>query len=558
MSPFFLLLIIRKLYFYFMQKLRSETTDTKNQNQQDNQSTSRTRRAVSIAAVIMMGSVLLSRITGLLREQVLANFGGTSIEMDAYVTAFLIPELLNHFLAGGLLSTTFIPIFQKHIVAGKRNDAWKSFSNLLSIGTALFVVVIPVAMILTPDLLGVMGSGISDPQVLSLTAKMTRIILPAQILFYIGAFFSAVQMAEQKFFLPALAPLFYNIGIIMGGIFLGPHLGVEGFAWGVLIGAFLSNILIQLPGAIRTGMKFSIRFDFHDPDLGIYIRKTIPLVLGIGMAFSNEIFFRFFGSFLPEGATSSVNYALRTMMMVVAVFGQSSGVAFYPFLSRMAAQNQIEKMDQLINSVLTRIASFIIPLSVIMMVLSEQIISILFEYGNFTHESTLKTASVFTVYLTGCFTFSSSMIMTRTFYAMQNTMLPMIISTAISVTSIPLYLVFSRFWGAPGIALASVIAMTIQFLVLYLAWQIKMVKWKNTKKTALIIAKIILISLTGAGVGLLIKNWTNEFFVSGSQLFKNLMISVLSAFPSLLIVAIFYELSGVQNIRKTLQIFKRK
>lgn len=541
-----------------MQKLRSKTSEISDHNKLSNKPSGGTKRAVSIATVIMMGSVLLSRITGLLREQVLANFGGTSIEMDAYVTAFLIPELLNHFLAGGLLSTTFIPIFQKHIVLGNKNAAWKSFSNLLSIGTVLFIIVVPLTMLIVPNLLSVMGSGISDPKVLSLTVKMTRIILPAQILFYMGAFFSAVQMAQQRFFLPALAPLFYNVGIILGGIFLGPYLGVEGFAWGVLIGAFLSNIVIQLPGAVRTGMKFSIQFNFKDPDLSIYIKKTIPLVLGIGMVFSNEIFFRFFGSFLPEGATSSVNYALRTMMMVVAVFGQASGVAFYPFLSKMAAQNQYEKMDGLINSVLAKIASFIIPLSLIMIVLSEQIISILFEYGNFTRESTLKTASVFSVYLTGCFTFSSSMILNRTFYSMQNTLLPMIVSTIISVTSIPFYLIFSRFIGAPGIALASVIAMTIQFLILYLIWQKKIAQWKNVKATALILAKIIVISFVGAGVGLLLKNWSSDLFISSTRLLRNLMVSVICAFPSLMVIAIFYEFTGVQKIREILQVFKKK
>ncbi|MDO5576092.1 MAG: lipid II flippase MurJ, partial [Fibrobacter sp.] len=293
-------------------------------------------------------------------------------------------------------------------------------------------------------------------------------------------------------------------------------------------------------------------------DLKTYIQKTIPLVLGIGMAFSNEVFFRFFGSFLPEGATSSVNYALRTMMMIVAVFGQASGVAFYPFLSKMAAQKQFEKMDNLINSVLVKIASFIIPLSLIMMVLSEQIISILFEYGNFTHESTLKTAAVFSIYLTGCFTFSSSMIMTRTFYALQNTLLPMIISTVISLVSIPLYMVFCSFCGAPGIALASVITMTIQFLVLFIVWQKRMVKWRSAKKVTFTIIKIVLISLIGAIVSLLIKKWTGGYFVSGNKLFCSLMISVLAAFPALLIVAIIYEISGVQKIRDTLQLFKRK
>ncbi len=171
-------------------------------------------KSLTIATFIMMGSVLLSRVAGLIREQVLAYHGGTSGDMDAYVTAFMIPELLNHFLAGGFLSITFIPIFQKHILSGDREKAWKSMSNLLTIGSIVFMAIIPLLILFTEDILKIMSSFasvfgvkanlVADPEQLSLTIRLTQIILPAQILFYWGAFFSAVQMVEHKFFLPAL------------------------------------------------------------------------------------------------------------------------------------------------------------------------------------------------------------------------------------------------------------------------------------------------------------------------------------------------------------------
>jgi len=507
------------------------------------------KKSLSIATIIMMSSVLLSRVMGLVREQVLAGFGGTSFEMDAYVTAFLIPELLNHFLAGGFLSITFIPIFQRYLIKGDNENAWRSFSNLLTIGSILFVILIPVTIIATPQILGLLGSHISDPAHKALAVHLTRIILPAQIFFYWGAFFSAVQMANNRFFLPALAPLCYNLGIILGGVILGPLIGIEGFAWGVLIGAFAGNILVQLPGAIKAGMKFSIRIDFKDHDLIEYVVKTIPLVLGLGMTFSNEIFFRFFGSFLPEGSTSSVNYALRTTMMVVAVFGQASGVAFFPFLSRLAVEKQFEKMAELLNSVLMKIAIYLIPLSCLMMVLSKQIIAILFEHGRFDAHATTETAAVFSIYMIGTFAFSASIIVARTFYAMQNTLLPMIVSTITSVLSIPLYIYFSRLLGGKGIALAATIGITVQFLVLYLIWCYKHNLWRSALDITTKLLKVAVVSCLAACVAFLLKAEIIRLHFHFGKITYSLFICISAAIPSILATAVLYELTGLQKFR---------
>ena len=143
----------------------------------------------------------------------------------------------------------------------------------------------------------------------------------------------AIQYANHRFFLPALAPLCYNLGIIAGGWFLYPYIGVEGFAWGVLIGALVGNFAIQIPGAFRVGLRYKFMFNVRDKDFIHYVAITCPLILGLGMTFSNELFFRFFGSFLGTGGLASINYSLRTMMPLVGVFGQASGVASYPFLS---------------------------------------------------------------------------------------------------------------------------------------------------------------------------------------------------------------------------------
>jgi putative peptidoglycan lipid II flippase len=517
------------------------------------------KKSLSIATAIMMGSVLLSRIAGLFREQVLAHYGGTSFEMDAYVTAFLLPELLNHFLAGGFLSITFIPIFQRHFHSGNREKAWISLSNLITIGSILFLILIPLSIIFTPAILQLMGKNFAHPDQFALTVKLTRIILPAQIFFYWGAFFSAVQMAEHKFFLPALSPLLYNVGIIAGGIILGPVIGIEGFAWGVLIGAFAGNVLLQLPGALRCGMKYKFTFNLSDSDFSNYIRKTVPLILGLGMTFSNEIFFRFFGSFLPEGGTSSVNYALRTTMMVVAVFGQASGVAFFPYLSKMAIEQQFMQMSQMLHSLLTKIATYLVPLSSIMLVVSYEIISILFKRGHFTESSALATASVFSIYLLGTFSFSASIIIARSFYALENTLLPMLVSTGTSLLSIPLYFFLCKLLGAQGIALAAIIGITLQFLILYFIWINKFKTWKSSFLFGTQFAKIIAICSVGAVSAYFIKRQIDTIQFTNNELINNLLECTITAGPALLLIFVLYEITGIQKLKATIRgLLKRK
>lgn len=516
------------------------------------------KKTLTIAAAIMVGSVFLSRVMGLVREQVLAVYGGTSFEIDAYVTSFFIPELLNHFLAGGFLSVTFIPIYQRYLVRKDLRGGSETFSNLVTVGSLLFAVLIPLAVVFTPEILGLMGGHIAEPERREVTARLTRIILPAQIFFYWGAFLSAIQMAHQRFFLPALAPLFYNLGIILGGVLLAPSLGIEGFAWGVLGGAFVGNFVLQIPGAVRLGIRYRPRFDLTDPDLVKYVKLTVPLVLGLSLTFSNEVFFRYFGSFLGEGATASLNYALRTMMLAVAVFGQASGAAFFPFISRLAAEMQFAKMTELLNSVLTQIALYLIPLTGLAMVLAPEIIGVLFQHGNFDARSTAATAPVLSVYMLGAFGFSAVMIIARAFYAMQNTLLPMAVSTVTALAGLPLYWIFLKLIEAPGIAAAAAIVMTGQFIVLYVIWIRKYRARESIAGLLSIFSKIILIASAGAGLCWVIKTLTAPLGAEWNPLIRNMVTMGVSAIPSLMLVFYLYQATGVQDFKKSIRSLLRR
>jgi putative peptidoglycan lipid II flippase len=331
------------------------------------------------------------------------------------------------------------------------------------------VLFIVISEIFAPELVALIARGRPDPQFRENITVMTRIILPAQFFFFAGGMFMAVQMAKERFFIPALAPLIYNIGIISGGILLRDRLGMQGFSWGVLCGAFAGNFGLQWWGARNAGMHFSVRFNLSHPELKKYIKLTLPLMVGLTMFFSMEIFTKFFGAYLPPGSIADLEYGLRTMLLLVALFGQAVGVASYPFMARLLVENKLQEMNRLLNNTLKYLA-LVIPFSVLMMVLRHEVILILLQRGNFDAAATGHAAEVLFFYLIGAFAIAANMIVPRAYYAMQDTLFPAIYGTVAVILSIPLYALGLKMMGAGGVALAVSLSAILQVSVLYVLW----------------------------------------------------------------------------------------
>lgn len=456
-------------------------------------------RKVGIAAVIMMGSVFLSRFLGLFRDMAIAYVGGLSGEVDAYHVAFLVPEILNHIVASGFLSVTFIPLFAVYLARQQEDEGWRIFSIILTCFGSLLLVLIAVGWLWAPALIDTVAHGRRDPQFRNLAVQMTRIIMPAQFFFFTGALFMAVQFAKERFAIPAFAPLIYNLGIIAGGIILGPWIGMQGFSWGVLIGAFVGNFVLQYWGARRAGMRFRILYDFRHPDLKKYIFLTLPLMLGLTMMFSMEIFMRYFGAFLPPGSIAGLLYGRTILFIPVGLFGQAVGMAAFPFMARLVAEQKIGEMNQLLNRVL-RYLALVIPFAVLLMVLRHEVVRLLFQRGHFDANATALTATILIYLLPGAFALSSYTVVVRGYHATQNTLFPAIFGSVAVLLSLPLYWYATKSMGASGIALAVSCSAVFQVGLLYALWNSRS---GNTagRSVYLFYLKIILISAV-IGIGL--------------------------------------------------------
>jgi len=450
-------------------------------------------KKVGFASFIMMASVFASRVIGVFREMAIADFGGINSGVDAYQIAFIIPEILNHVVASGFLSITFIPIFAHYLSLNREDEGYKVFSIIINGFGFLLVGFILVTMIWAPDFVHMFVPGIQDPDTFALAVKMTRIIIPAQFFFFIGGLLMAVQFAKEKFFIPALAPLIYNLCIILGGLILGPFMGMEGFAWGVLGGAFIGNFGLQLMGAKKLGLKYYPVINFTHPDLIKYIKLTLPLMIGLTMTFSTEILLKFFGSYLNEGSIAAMNYALRVMFILVGLFGQAIGVASYPFMAKLAQKGDISELNRLLNKTL-KFIFLVIPFSILFIVLSHEIVTILFQRGQFDAQATFLTAGILQFFMVGAFAFSAQNIVSRGYYAMQNTLFPAIFTSLCVIATLPLIFLLMKTMGPKGVALGLSLSVIIQAFVLFECWSKKSLN-SERKAVYLFFLKMLPISL---------------------------------------------------------------
>jgi len=232
-------------------------------------------RRIALASGIVMASVLASRVLGFFRDWTVAHQIGSNAVTDAYYAAFTLPDFLNYLVAGASLSLTFIPVFTKFAAENREDEAWHVFSTVVTSMGILLTALIVVGEIYAPHLVELIAPGF-QPAEKARVIFLTRLMLPAQICFYQGSILSAVQYAKGQFVVPSLAPVVYNLGIILGGVLLAPRLGITGFAVGVLGGAVAGNFLLQVYGARRAGARFSPNLDLRHRGSGCSSSSPFP------------------------------------------------------------------------------------------------------------------------------------------------------------------------------------------------------------------------------------------------------------------------------------------
>ncbi|MEM7127477.1 MAG: murein biosynthesis integral membrane protein MurJ [Chloroflexota bacterium] len=425
--------------------------------------------SIGSAALLIMIFFVLSRIAGVLREVIIGAQFGLSPELDAYVAAFRVPDLLFQLVAGGALGSAFIPTFSEFWVKGDRAGAWLLLSRVLNLITLLLVILAGIAAFLALPIVQRMVPDFPlDQQIL--TANLMRWMLLGTVVFGASGLVMGALNAVQHFLLPAAAPIFYNLAIILGALFLTPFVGIYGVAVGAAFGS-VCHLLIQLPALVQHKFRYSFDFTLRDSAV-LQVGKLMgPRALGLFAVQMQFLVNTILAGRLDSGSLSALNYGMLLMLLPQGIFAQAIATASFPTFAAQVAAGQKRLMGETFSRILRLVLFLTLPATVGLFMLRIPLIRVIFERGSFTSDDTILVAFALQFYAVGLVAHSVLEIIVRAFYALQDTLTPVIIGIGAMGLNILLSIWWVNWLSYGGLALANSVATTIEALLLL--WLLK-------------------------------------------------------------------------------------
>jgi putative peptidoglycan lipid II flippase len=410
------------------------------------------------AAFVIMVTVALSAFLGLVRDRLLAGSFGATRTLDIYLAAFRLPDIIFQLLVMGALSAAFIPVFTEYINKNDEKTAWHVASSIINIGLVIFLFLSLIVIIFAPALSFIIAPGFKKDE-LAILANLTRIMMFFQVFFIIGNFFTGILHSYQRFLIPAIAPIFYNAGIIIGIVFLTPTMGIYGPTWGVAIGTVLF-FLIQLPFVKKIGIQYSFSFDLHHKGVREIGKLMVPRVINLGISQIDISIDLILSSLMMGGQYTIFNFARHLMQFPVNLFGASIGQASLPTLSAEKAKQNLEEFKTTFLTSFHQILYLTVPMSVLLLVLRIPLVRLVFGAARYDWPATVDTGRALGIFCLSIFAQSITHLLVRGFYAFHNTKTPLMISAVFVVVNSVLSIVFTLVFhlGVKGLAMSTSIA----------------------------------------------------------------------------------------------------
>ncbi len=386
--------------------------------------------------------------------------------MDVYYAAFVVPDTIFQLLVIGSLSAAFIPVFTKNLEQNEK-QAWDMAASSLNLVLLVFTTLSVVIFIFAPQLSKLIAPGFDSSQI-AIMASLLRVMLVAQLFFSVSGFLTGMIQSHQRFFVPALAPIVYNLGIIIGIVFLSPVIGIMGPAVGVVIGAVL-HMAIQIPAAYHLGFRFSTKLDISNPGVREIVRLMPPRALALGIDQIEQLVAVILASLLAPGSLSLLNVARLLYSVPASLFGVTIGQAALPTLSKQSNDKDKTLFLKTLTETLTQVAFLALPMSVLFIILRVPIVRIVFGSRSFPWTATILTGKTLAILALSA-TFSAVMqLIIRGFYALHDTKTPLIIGLLAAILDTFLGVIAVKVFNFGILGLAGSIAATaiLETLILY-------------------------------------------------------------------------------------------
>lgn len=416
-------------------------------------------------AAIVAGAFAISRLLGLVREIVIAGQFGTGDTYDAYLAAFRIPDLLFVVVMSGAFGSAFIPVFGGFLARDDPDRAWRLANTLLTWVIVSLVLVAQIILLFAGPLINDIVAPELPPDAQRLAVNLTRLLLLSPLLLGLGAAAKGMLEAHDAFTLPAIAPILYNLGIILGAVILTPWIGVYGLAAGVILGAG-SHVAIQLGALLRYGFRFRPSLSRDTEGLSEVARLMLPRVAGQVASQANLIVMTNFASRLGEGRISALSYAQHLILLPHGILAMSLSTVIFPRMARQFELGKIDGLRQTLHQALGPLVFLTVPAAVGLFAFRVSIVQVVLQYGSFTAESTALVAEAMGYFALGLLARALIEPITRAFYAMRDTRTPLVVALLAIVVNIALSWTLAPSLGHGGLALSISITSILRMLAL--------------------------------------------------------------------------------------------
>jgi putative peptidoglycan lipid II flippase len=431
-------------------------------------------RQIARAAGTVMLAILFSQVMGLIRSILVAG-AFPAAELDAFSAANRVSETLFTLIAAGALGSAFLPTFTAFLVKNDRASAWKLASSLINLVTLLLSLAAVLAAWFAPQIVRyLLAPGLArDPQLFALTVSLLRIQSVSAVMFGLGGLVISILNAHQVFFIPQITAAMYQIGQIFGVLVLAPWMGIYGLAWGVVIGALLF-LVIQLPALFKLKGDFTFSLGGKNPDVQRVIQLMGPRVFGAAVVQLNFWVNNNLASRMAEGSIISLTYGFMLMLMAQAAIAQSVAIAALPTFSAQYALGKLDEMRVSLAATLRGIFLLALPATIGLILLARPIVAMLYQRGEFNTLTADMTAWALLWYAAGLLGHSVMEVLTRAFYAQQDTKSPVIIGTIAMALNVVFSFAFARGFSQigwmphGGLALANSFATALEAAALFI------------------------------------------------------------------------------------------
>ncbi len=516
--------------------------------------------SLTSAAFVIAALGIISRLLGLARDRILAGQFGAGDELDVYYAAFRLPDFIYNIVILGALSAGFIPIFvgllrnEEGKKYGDNEKAWDLLNNLLNIFALFLLIACLFLAVISPWLVPLITPGFASEK-MQLTIKLTRLMFLSPVFLGLSGLFGGVLQSFKRFFLFSLAPVLYNVGIIIGALFLTKYFGIYGLALGVAFGAAL-HLLVQIPSVFRLGFVYKFIFNLKDIEFLKIIKMMVPRILGLASGQLNLIIVTFFASALAAGSLAIFNLSNNLQSFPIGIFGGSFALAVFPALAKSFSDNNEADFKDIFHKTFKQILFLIIPFSILLIILRAQIIRVVLGSGRFNWEDTILTANSLGIFCFSLFAQALLPLLARAFYARHDTVTPFITSFIGMLVNAVLSWIFVKQFGVLGLALGFSISMIVYFILLFVLLKVK-VKGIGSDGILMALFKVSIASLVMGAIVQFMKTFMAGFV--DMQTFSGILTQgAVAAFAGVIAFTIVGYLLKTEELLNFVAGFKRK